>query len=82
MFVHVYIHHFDKLTATGAVSAREEGGGRREEGEGGERREEEGGGGGRQYARVHTCSKPCADQSLVPSLSPKTEGESLVSIHM
>ena len=42
MFVHVYIHHFDKLTATGAVSVREEGGGggggrggrRREEGEG------------------------------------------------
>ena len=69
--------------------------GRREEGEGGRRREEGGGrgggeegGGGRRgretvaHARVHTCSKPCADQSLVPRLSPKTEGESLVSIHM
>ena len=59
MFVHVYIHHFDKLTATGAVSAREEeGGGRR-------RREEEGVGGRRTvaHARVHACSIPCTDQS-------------------
>ena len=72
MFVHVYIHHFDKLTATGAVSVREEGGGGGGGEEGGEGRR------GREtvaHARVHTCSKPCTDQSYPRSQAlPKNGG--------